>query len=66
MEEDAGDSREERSFRMWINSLNLEGAEGPGSVLYVNDLYFDLKGGINILKVCGPGSTKNEPAHVVP
>ena len=42
--DDAGDTREERVFRMWINSLNIDG-------LYVNDLFGDLCDGIAILKV---------------
>jgi hypothetical protein len=42
--DDAGDTREERVFRMWINSLNIEG-------LYVNDLFADLCDGVAILKV---------------
>lgn len=42
--DDAGDSREERQFRMWINSLNVEG-------LYVNDLFADLTDGVVILKI---------------
>ena len=42
--DDAGDTREERIFRMWINSLNIEG-------LYINDLFGDLCDGVAILKV---------------
>jgi len=42
--DDAGDSREERTFRMWINSLNLDG-------LYVNNLFADLEDGVGILKL---------------
>jgi len=42
--DDAGDTREERVFRMWINSLNIDG-------LYINDLFGDLCDGIAILKV---------------
>ena len=42
--DDAGDNREERVFRMWINSLNVEG-------LYINDLFGDLSDGVAILKV---------------
>jgi plastin-1 len=44
MEDDFGDSREERAFRMWINSLGLPG-------LYINSLYEDCKDGIALLKV---------------
>ena len=44
MDDDFGDSREERAFRMWINSLNLDG-------LYLNSLFEDCKDGIALLKV---------------
>jgi len=44
MEDDYGDSREERAFRMWINSLGLDG-------VYVNSLYEDCKDGLILLKV---------------
>lgn len=50
--DDAGDSREERVFRMWINSLNIEG-------VYVNNLFADSQDGVNLLKVLDkvvPGS----------
>lgn len=39
-----GDTREERTFRMWVNSLDIEG-------LYINDLFADLCNGIAILQV---------------
>jgi len=42
--DDEGDSREERVFRMWINSLNIEG-------LYINDLFGGLTNGVAILKI---------------
>lgn len=38
-EEDEGDSREERAFRMWINSLGLE------SQTFVHNLFDDLRDG---------------------
>jgi len=44
MEDDVGDSREERAFRMWINSLGLEG-------VYINNLYEDCQDGLVLLKV---------------
>jgi len=44
MDDDFGDSREERAFRMWINSLGLSG-------VYVNSLFEDCKDGIALLKV---------------
>jgi plastin-1 len=44
MEDDVGDSREERVFRLWMNSLGLED-------FYVNSLWEDCKDGIAILKV---------------
>lgn len=42
--DDIGDSREERVFRMWMNSLNIED-------LYINDLFSDIQDGVNLLKV---------------
>jgi plastin-1 len=53
-DEDAGDSREERSFRMWLNSLNL-GAEydADGKLvrepIHVNNLFADACDGLIIL-----------------
>lgn len=44
LEDDYGDSREERAFRMWMNSLGIDG-------LYVNSLYEDCKDGLILLKV---------------
>lgn len=43
-EDDVGDSREERAFRMWINSLGLEG-------VHVNNLFDDMRDGIVLLKL---------------
>jgi plastin-1 len=42
--DDVGDSREERVFRMWINSLNLEDT-------YINDLFNDLRDGVCLLRL---------------
>lgn len=39
-----GDTREERTFRMWVNSLEIEN-------LYLNDLFADLTDGIGLLKI---------------
>ena len=50
--ESATDSREERTFRMWINSLNLEG-------VYVNNVFADLQDGcvlLRLIDVVKPGS----------
>jgi len=44
LEDDFGDSREERAFRMWINSLGIKD-------LYINSLYEDVKDGLALLKV---------------
>jgi len=43
MEDDVGDSREERAFRLWINSLNIPD-------LYLNNLFEDCCDGIALLK----------------
>ncbi|KAI9918659.1 hypothetical protein PsorP6_012157 [Peronosclerospora sorghi] len=42
--DDVGDTREERVFRMWINSLAIED-------VYINHLYSDLSDGMKLLKV---------------
>ncbi|RLM96051.1 hypothetical protein BBI17_001693 [Phytophthora kernoviae] len=42
--DDVGDTREERVFRMWINSLAIDD-------LYINHLYSDLSDGMKLLKV---------------
>lgn len=50
--DDAGDTREERVFRMWINSLNIDG-------LYCNNLFGDSQDGVMFLRVMDcvqPGS----------
>jgi len=54
MDDDAGDSREERAFRMWINTLGI-------SDLYINNLFEDCKDGLTLLKVID----KIEPGTVL-
>jgi plastin-1 len=44
LNDDVGDTREERAFRMWINSLGIED-------LYVNHLFEDLRDGVVFLQV---------------
>lgn len=54
LEDDEGDSREERAFRMWMNSLGIKD-------LYVNNLFEDCRSGLILLKVIDkiePGSVK--------
>merc|ERR1712013_762968 len=54
MDDDEGDSREERAFRMWMNSLGIKD-------LYVNNLFEDARSGLVLLKVIDkiePGSVK--------
>jgi plastin-1 len=41
---DAEDTREARTFRMWMNSLNIEN-------VYINDLFDDLHDGEKLLKI---------------
>lgn len=41
---DIGDTREERVFRLWINSLGLDN-------VYINHLFTDLKDGLVLLKL---------------
>ncbi|ETO12540.1 hypothetical protein RFI_24836 [Reticulomyxa filosa] len=54
MDDDAGDSREERAFRMWINTLGI-------GDLYINNLFEDCKDGLTLLKVID----KIEPGTVL-
>lgn len=42
----AGDTREEKVFRMWINSLAIDNGD-----LYINNLFADVQNGSAILKV---------------
>lgn len=42
--DDVGDSREERVFRMWVNSLNMEN-------VFINDLFTDVADGVILLKL---------------
>eukprot|EP01084_Bolivina_argentea_P295847 509470_1 len=54
LDDDEGDSREERAFRMWMNSLGI-------GDLYVNNLYEDVRDGLTLLKVINkiePGTVK--------
>jgi len=44
MEDDVGDTREERAFRMWINTLGLTN-------VYINNLFEDCRDGLVLLKV---------------
>lgn len=44
IDDDVEGSRDERAFRFWINSLNLDD-------VYVNDLIEDVKTGVVVLKV---------------
>ena len=52
IDDDIEGSLEERQFRIWINSLGIDGVD-------VTDLYDDVKSGILLCKVCDkiqPGS----------
>lgn len=43
IEDDAGDSREERAFRLWANTLGIQD-------FYLNNLFDDFSDGLNMLK----------------
>jgi plastin-1 len=47
LDDDEADSREERTFRMWMNSLNLG---DPAGSVYINNLIFELWDGMYILE----------------
>lgn len=54
IDDDVEGSRDERAFRFWINSLNIDD-------LYINDLIEDVKTGVVVLKVMEklqPGSVE--------
>lgn len=62
LDDNEGDSREERTFRMWINSLNIDN-------VYVNNLYLDVTDGVVILKVMDkiePGVVKWSRVNLTP
>lgn len=44
LDDDIEGSREERCFRMWVNSLGIDN-------LYINNLYEDVKDGLALLKI---------------
>lgn len=44
LDDDVEGSREERCFRMWVNSLGVDG-------LYINNLYEEFKDGLALLKI---------------
>jgi len=44
MDDDEGDNREERVFRMWANCLGIED-------FYLNNLFADFETGVNLLKI---------------
>ena len=48
LDDDAEGAREERAFRMWINSLNLQ--DDNMEPIYINNLYEESKSGILLLK----------------
>jgi len=54
LDDDVAGTREERAFRMWINSLGIDD-------LYMNNLYEDVRSGVLLLKVIEklkPGSVE--------
>lgn len=66
IDDDVEGSREERSFRMWCNSLGIDG-------VYCNNLYDGVKDGIVLLKILDkiePGSVEwkkceKNPNHII-
>lgn len=44
LDDDVEGTREERAFRMWINSMGIDD-------VYVNNLYEDVRSGVLLLKV---------------
>ena len=48
LDDDIEGAREERAFRMWINSLGL--TDQDGNVVYINNLYEEAKDGLVLLR----------------
>ena len=48
LDDDIEGAREERAFRMWINSLGLN--DQDGNVVYINNLYEESKDGLVLLR----------------
>ncbi len=48
MEDDVGDSREERAFRMWINSMNVG---GTNDALHIHNLFAECRDGLVLLRI---------------
>ena len=48
LDDDIEGAREERAFRMWINSLGLN--DQDGNVIYINNLYEESKDGLVLLR----------------
>jgi len=62
MEDDVGDSREERAFRMWMNTLGIPD-------FYINGLFEDCRDGVAFLKVedfVEPGIVEWKKAEIPP
>lgn len=66
IDDDVEGTREERSFRMWCNSLGVDG-------IYLDNLYDGIKDGIVLLKILDkiePGSVtwkkcEKNPNHII-
>ena len=61
-DDDGDDPREERIFRMWINSLGMED-------VYINNLFEDLRDGVKLLKTMDkvePGTVSWKKVNVKP
>ena len=62
LNDDIEGSRDERAFRFWINSLNIED-------LYINDMYEEIRDGLVLLKVIDkivPGTVNWKTVEKIP
>jgi plastin-1 len=48
LEDDVGDTREERAFRLWINSLNIKSDKGK---LHIQNLFGECRDGLVLLRI---------------
>jgi len=66
MEDDVGDSREERAFRLWINSMGLSDGDDK---IHIHNLFSECKDGLLLLRIMDriqPGSVNWKKVEMKP
>jgi plastin-1 len=67
VDDDGGDSREERAFRLWINSLGIKTQDD--SPLYIHNLFGECRDGLLLLRIMDrikPGSVNWRKVELKP